>query len=193
MAVVHELPSPKSNCSGSTAVPTEELVANAVCFGTRARPRAATRHGKRFSSVNLDARTGLTHHAWRTSCSARHSVERDISSELCRRSTLKVCRGVSVTAVSISARTSLVRRRFSGQDWSGAPRRSFLSFVLMLSSDQSGSIARISRVFGPPRAAGTAVQRLALPNATTHDAKVQRKIKNCLNNDHHLDGQLTCK
>ena len=76
-------------------------------------------------------------------------VERNMSSELCRRSTLRVCSGVSVTAVSISAKTSLVRRRFSGRDWSGAPRRRCLLFVLMLSSDQSGRNARISRAFRP--------------------------------------------
>ena len=78
---------------------------------------------KRFSAVNRGARTGLKHRAWRSSCRARHHVERDMSSELCRRSTLRVCRGVSVTAVSISARTSLVRRRFSRRDSSDVPRR----------------------------------------------------------------------
>ena len=34
--------------------------------------------------LNLGARTGLKHRAWR-SCSARHSGERDMSSELCGR------------------------------------------------------------------------------------------------------------
>ena len=101
----------------------------------------------RVAAINPDARTGLKHRAWRSSCNARHSVERDMSSELSRRSTVGVCRGVSVTAVSILAKTSLVRRRFSGRDSSGAARRSCLSFVLMLSSDQSGRIARISRGF----------------------------------------------
>ena len=77
-----------------------------------------------------------------------------------------VCRGVSVTAVSIWARTSLVRRRFSGRDWSGAPRRSCLIFVLMLSSDQSGRNASISRGFRPSTShwRGAAEQRLALPS-----------------------------
>ena len=64
-----------------------------------------------FSAVNLGARTGWKHRAWR-------------SSELCRRSTLSVCRGVSVTAVSILARTSLV----SGRDWPREPRRSYFSW-----------------------------------------------------------------
>ena len=77
---------------------------------------------KRCSAVNLGARTGLKYRAWRSLCSARHKVKRDMSSELCRRSMLRVCRGASVTATSISARTSLVRRRFSGRDPSGAPR-----------------------------------------------------------------------
>ena len=103
---------------------------------------------KRFSAVNLGARTGLMHRARRSSCIARHSVERDMSCEHCRRSTLRVCRGVSVTAVSISARTSLARRRFSGRDSSDAPRRRCLIFALF-SSDQSGRNARISRVFRP--------------------------------------------
>ena len=49
----------------------------------------------------------------------------------------------------ISANTSVVRRRFSGRDSSGAPRRGCLSFVLMLPSDQSGRNARISRGFRP--------------------------------------------
>ena len=102
-----------------------------------------------FSAVNLGARAGLKHRAQRSSCRARHSIERDMSSELCRRSTLRVCRGVSVTAVSISARTSLARRRFSGRDSSDAPRRRSLIFALMLSSDQSGRNARISRGFRP--------------------------------------------
>ena len=48
---------------------------------------------KLFSAVNLGARTGLKHRAWRSSYSARHSVERDMSSEPCRRSTLRVCLG----------------------------------------------------------------------------------------------------
>ena len=48
----------------------------AVCHGSRARPRAAARHGK-SSTV-----PSLKHHAWRPSCRARHNVERDISSEL---------------------------------------------------------------------------------------------------------------
>ena len=104
---------------------------------------------KRFSAVNLGARTGLKHRARRSSCRARHSVERDVSCELCRRSTLRVCRGVSVTAVSISARTSLARRRFSGRGSSDAPRRRCLIFALMFSSDQSGRNARISRGFRP--------------------------------------------
>ena len=81
---------------------------------------------KRASVVNRGARTGLKHRAWRS----RHNVERDMSSELCRRSTLTVCRGVSVTATSISVRTSLVRHLFSGRDLSGAPRRNCLIFVL---------------------------------------------------------------
>ena len=104
---------------------------------------------KRFSVVSRGARTGTKHRAWRSSCRARHSVERDMSSELCRRSTLRVCRGVSVTETSISARASLVRRLFSGREWSGAPQRSSLIFVLMLSSDHSGRNASISRGFRP--------------------------------------------
>ena len=72
-------------------------------------PRRKFNRAKRFSVVNRGARTGLKHRAWRSSCGARHNVERDISSELCRRSTLRVCRGLSVTATSISARTSLGR------------------------------------------------------------------------------------
>ena len=109
----------------------QRRASTAVCHGPRAHPRAA--------AVNLGARTGLKH----------HNVERDVSSELCRRSTLRVCRGVSVPAVSIWAKTSVVRRRFSGRDWSGAPRRSCLIFVLMLSSDHSGRNARISRGITP--------------------------------------------
>ena len=104
---------------------------------------------KRFSAVNRDARTGFKHRAGRSSRCARHSVERDMFNELCLRSTLGVCRGVSVAAVSISADTSVFRRRLSGRDWSGAPRRSCLIFVLMLSSDKSGRIAHTSRGFRP--------------------------------------------
>ena len=155
---------PKSGCSarvlGSSSGRTSRQrtprasgprASNAVCHGSRARPRAAARHGKSSTVpsgspfVNRGARTGLKHHAWRSSCRARHNVERDISSEVCRRSTLRVCRGISVTATSISANTSVVRRRFSGRDSSVAPRRRCLIFVLMLSSDQSGRNARISR------------------------------------------------
>ena len=45
---------------------------------------------KRFSVVNLGAQTGLKHRmAWRSSCNAHHSVERDMSSELCRRNTFQ--------------------------------------------------------------------------------------------------------
>ena len=124
---------PKSDCSGSvrcdssgrashrrTPRASGPRASNAVCRGSRARPRAAARHGKiqpcqAVSSCQSRATDGLKHRAWRSSWSARHSVERDMSSELCRRSTLRVCRGVSVTAASISARTSLVRRRFSGR------------------------------------------------------------------------------
>ena len=107
---------------------------------------------------------------WRSSCRARHNVAGDMSSELCRRSTLRVCRGVFVTAVSIS----LVRRHFSGRDWSGALRRRCLSFALMLSSEQSDRIARISRGFRSPRAPLAQLSDvLHCPvNATTHDAKV---------------------
>ena len=46
---------------------------------------------RRFSVVNRSARTGMKQRAWRSSCNARHNVERDMSSELCRRSTLRVC------------------------------------------------------------------------------------------------------
>ena len=102
------------------------------------------RRANPFSAVNRGARTGLKHRAWRSSCSACHTVERDMFSELCRRSTLRVCRGVSVTATSISARSSLDRRLFSGRDWSGAPPLSCLIFVLVVSSDQSGRNARTS-------------------------------------------------
>ena len=42
-----------------------------------------------FSAVNLSARTSLKHHGWRSSCKARHNVERYMSSELCRRSTFR--------------------------------------------------------------------------------------------------------
>ena len=140
---------------------------------------------KRFSAVNLGVRTGSKHRAGRSSCRAGHNVERDMSSELCRRSTIRSCRGVSVSAVSISARTSLVRRRLSGRDSSGAPRRRCLSFVLMLSSDQSGCIARIARGFRP------STPRLMMQKFP----HVKENIKNCLNNhyDHHRrDGQHTC-
>ena len=90
----------------------------------------------------------------------------------CRRSAPRVCRGVSVSATTISANTSVVRRRFSGRDSSGAPRRSCLIFVLMLSSDQSGRIA-FRVVVGPPRATGARSNVLHCPiNATTHDEKV---------------------
>ena len=84
---------------------------------------------KRFSDVNLGARTGLKQ-------SRLEIVMRDMSSELGQRTTLKVCRGFSFTAVSISAPTSLVRHRFSA----GAPRRRCFSF-----GDQSGLCACISR------------------------------------------------
>ena len=78
---------------------------------------------------------------------ARHNVERDMSSELRRRSTLRVCRGVSFAAVSISQHFPSFAAATAGGNWSAAPRRSCLIFVLMLSRDQSGHIARISRGF----------------------------------------------
>ena len=129
---------------------------------------------KRFSAVNLGARTALKHRAWRSSCNARHNVERDMSSELCRPSTLRVCRGVSVTGTSISAKTSLVRRRFSGRDSSGAPRRSCFSFVLMLSQrpvwPHRTHLAWFSALIEPLAQLGNV---LHCPiNATTHGAKV---------------------
>ena len=101
---------------------------------------------------------------------ARHSVERDMSSELCRWSTLRVCRGVSVTATSISANTSVIRSRFSGRDSSGAPRRSCLIFVLMLSSDQSG------RILIEPLAQLSDVLRCPV-SATTHGCKSSKQVR----------------
>ena len=98
------------------------------------------------------------------------NVDDEEKKEMKKESTLRVCRGVSFTAVSISAKASLVRRRFSGRGSSGAPRRSCLSFDLMLSSDQSDRIARISR--GPPALIEPLAQMgnvLHCPvNATTH-------------------------
>ena len=143
--------------------------------------------------LNRGARAGLKHRAWRSSCRARHSVERDMSSELRRRGTFRICSGVSVTAVSISAKTSLVRRLFSGWEWSGAPRRSCLSFVLMLSSDQSGRIGSISRGFSA-----------LLEPSQRHDPWCTEGIKSTIQrlfeqssaiisiHHHHRDDQVTC-
>ena len=180
VAVVHELPSPKSVCSGAAACTASRRISRlrtpcasgpkastAVCHGTRARPRAAARHGK--SSIlpigfPPSIRTGLKHRAWRSSCRARHKVKRDMSSELCWRSTLRVCRGVSVTAASISAKTSVYRRRFSGRVSSGAPRRSCLSFDLMVPRPRWPYCVHFSTVFSPPRATDATEQRLPLPS-----------------------------
>ena len=145
---------------------------------------------KRFSVVNRGARTSLKHRGSRSSCNARHSVERDMSSELCRRSSLRVCRCVSVTATPISANTSVARRRFSRRDSSGAPRRRCLIFVLMLSS-QSGRIARISRGFRFSWSHWRRSQR--------HDPWVQKlqtrerskeEVKNCLSTHHHPSSSI---
>ena len=119
------------------------------------------KHGGKTMPVTIEAPTMVP---WRSSCSARHSVGSDMSSELRRRSTLRVCRGVSVTDVSISANTSVVRRRFSGRDSSGAPRRRCLSFVLISPATSLAASHAIRVVCGPPRATGAAKQRAALPN-----------------------------
>ena len=138
------------------------------------------------------SRTGLKHRAWRFSCRARHNVECDRSSELCRRSTLRVCRGVSVTATSNSANTSVIRRRFSGRDSSGAHRRRCLIFVLMLSRPvwpQCTHLAWFSALL-EPLAQLSNVLRWPV-NATTHGCKSCKHVrdqkndsKNCLSNHH---------
>ena len=152
-----------------------------AAFGAHARQAAVNEpSGARlFSGFGVEI--GQCGRSWRAvraetlrlGCNARHNVDRDMSSELCRRSTFSVCSGVSVTAVLTSAKISLVRRRFSGRDWSGAPRRRCLIFVLKLSSDQSGRNARISRGFRPliePLAQLSDVLRYPV-NATTLGCK----------------------
>ena len=73
---------------------------------------------KRHSVV----RTNLKYRAWRSSCGTRHNVERDMSSDLFRRSSFKNCRDVSFTSVSISIDTSIFRHRFSERHSSDASR-----------------------------------------------------------------------
>ena len=140
-----------------------------------------------FSVANRGARTDLKHRAWRSSCRARHNVERDISNELCRRSTLRVCRGFSVTATSISANTSVVRR---------FRRTSTQMLDLRLDALQRPvwpQCTHLAWFSGPHRATGAAERRLALPSQR-HDRWVQKlltrekskeEVQNCLSNDHH--------
>ena len=197
---------PKSDCSGSVrcessgrtsrrrtprasgALPRIESTPTLQHVTGKVQPCKAVFSCQSWRTDGLEAR------AWRCSCSARHSVERDMSSELCRRSTLRVCHGFSVAAVSTSARTSLVRRRFSGRDWSGAPRRSCLIFVLMLSSDQSGRNAWFSAVHEPLAKLGNV---LHCPRPMTRELQTRERsseeIKNCLSNHQHPSSSIIAR
>ena len=67
--------------------------------------------------------------------------------------------------VHVSAKTSIDRHHFSGRAWSGAPRRSCFSFVLMLSAVLE-PLTQLSNVFRCPA------------NATTHEADVSTRQDN---------------
>ena len=75
----------------------------------------------------------------------------------------------SASVISISGNTCVIRHF-----WCGTPRRNCLFFVLMLSSDHSDCVARISRDFRPstkPLAQLSNVMHCPI-NATTHGAKI---------------------
>ena len=92
---------PKSNCSESAQnkSPADELLVGEhhtrpiqklpMPFATDREHAHTLQHVTakvQPCAVNRGARTGLKHHAWRSSCNARHNVERDNSIGLCRRS-----------------------------------------------------------------------------------------------------------
>ena len=77
-------------------------------------PFATDREHAHALQANLGAQTGLKHRAWRSSCRARHSVERKNVSERVRWIMPNVWRDASFTTVPISAKTLQVRCLFSG-------------------------------------------------------------------------------
>ena len=135
----------------------------------------------RVAAVNRGARAGLKHRACgERPCNARHSVERDMSSELCRRIMSRVWRGVSVTAVSISAK-NLTRSpplQRTGLVWSTTTQ------LLELRLDALQRPVWLHRThyawfFGSPRATGAAEQRPALPSQR-HDPWCTEGIKSTI-------------
>ena len=158
MAVVHVLPSPKSDCSASAQSNFSGRTSR------RRTPRASSQVQKfqmQFASDREHAHA-LQHVAAQVqSCQAVFSRQPRCTDGLeaprleifVQGAALSATFPVSfVTDVSISARTSLVRR-FSGRDWSGERLAALHAFRV---------------VFGPPRATGADEQRLALPSQS-HD------------------------